>query len=326
MKRREFITLLSGASLAWPLAARAQVLNKRPVIAFLSTVLKDRNLRIFNAFFQGLQQLDFIEGRNFEFAYRSAEGHFDRLPLLAKEVVDLKPNVILATVTPAVVSVTALTKAIPIVCPFLADPVRLGLIGSMSRPGGNVTGVLFRTEGLVGKQLELARQLLPSARKIGFLVNVASTVVIDREELESASRNVGAELITTEVRAPDDIDAAFHAFPNSDVQAVIVQVDGMFFNERERIAALAAETRLPTVYGFRDHIDAGGLISYGVDLADCSRRAAAYVVKILKGSQPGDLPVEFPTKLELVINLKTAKALGLTVPATLLATADEVIE
>ncbi len=326
MRRREFITVLGGASLAWPLATRAQVSTKRPVIAFLSSVLKERNLRIFNAFLQGLQQLDFLEGRDFEFAYRSAEGHLDRLPLLAREVVDLRPNVILATVTPAVVSVTALTKTIPIVCPFLADPVRLGLIVSMSRPGGNVTGVLFRTEGLVGKQLELALQLLPSARRIGFLVNVAGTVVIDREELESASRNVGAELITTEVRAPDDLDVAFHAFANSGVQAVIVQVDGMFFNERERVAALAAGTRLPAVYGFRDHVDAGGLISYGVDLAECSRRAAAYVVKILKGSQPGDLPVEFPTKLELVINLKTAKALGLTVPATLLATADEVIE
>jgi putative ABC transport system substrate-binding protein len=325
MRRREFITLLGGAPL-WPLAARAQVSTKRPVIAFLSSVLKQRNLRIFNAFLQGLQQLDFIEGRDFELAYRSAEGHLDRLPSLAKEVVDLKPNVILATVTPAVVSVTALTKAIPIVCPFLADPVRLGLIVSMSRPGGNVTGVLFRTEGLVGKQLELALQLLPSARKIGFLVNVAGAVVVDREELESARRNVGAELITTEVRRPDDIEAAFQGFPNSGVQAIIVQVDGMFFNERERIAALAAGARLPAIYGFRDHVDAGGLISYGVDLAECSRRAAAYVVKILKGSQPGDLPVEFPTKLELVINLKTAKALGLTVPAALLATADDVIE
>jgi putative ABC transport system substrate-binding protein len=272
MQRREFITLIGGATVAWPLAARAQISTKRSVIAFLSSVSKERNLQMINAFLQGLQQLDFMEGRDFEFAYRSVEGHLDRLPSLAKEMVDLSPNVILATVTPAVVSVAALTKTIPIVCPFLADPVRLGLIENMARPGGNVTGVLFRTEGLVGKQLELALQLIPSARKIGFLVNIAGTVVIDQEELESATRNVGAELVTAEVRAPDDLDAAFHAFANNGVQAVIVQVDGMFFNERERVAALAAGTRLPAVYGFRDHVDAGGLISYGVNLAECFRQ------------------------------------------------------
>jgi putative tryptophan/tyrosine transport system substrate-binding protein len=238
----------------------------------------------------------------------------------------LRPDVILATATPGVVFLTGLTKAIPIVCPLLADPVHLGLIASMSHPGGNVTGILFRTEGLVGKQLELALQLIPSARKVGFLVNVATQVVIDREELEHAIRNLGIELDTTEVRAPDDLDAAFHTLANSGVQAVIVQTDPMFFNERERISALAAVTRLPAVYAFRDHVDAGGLISYGVDLADCFRRAAGYVVKILKGSKPSDLPVEFPTKLELIINLKAARSLGLTVPATLVAVADAVIE
>jgi putative ABC transport system substrate-binding protein len=250
----------------------------------------------------------------------------DRLPSLAEEVLNSKPDVILATVTPAVVSVRALTKTVPIVCPFLADPIQLGLIASMSHPGGNVTGVLLRTEGLVGKQLQLALQLIPSAHKIGFLVNVAGPVVIDRQGLDTASRNSGVNLITAEVREPADLEAAFRSLANSDVQAVIVQVDGMFFNERERVAALAAATRLPAVYGFRDHVDAGGLISYGVNLAECFHRAATYVVKILKGSLPGDLPVEFPTKLELIINLRTAKALGLAVPGILLATADEVIE
>ena len=325
MRRRDFVTLWAAAAIS-PLAARAQILTNRPMVAFLSTVAKERNLRMINAFLQGMQELDFIENRDFKFAYRSAEGHFDRLPSLAEEVVNLKPDVILATVTPAVVSVRALTKTVPIVCPFLADPIRLGLIASMSHPGGNVTGVLFRTEGLVGKQLQLALQLIPSARKIGFLVNVAGPVVIDREELETASRNVGVNLVTAEVREPGDLDAAFHLLANNDVQAVIVQVDGMFFNERERVAALAAATRLPAIYAFRDHVDAGGLISYGVNLAECFHRTAAYVVKILKGSPPGDLPVEFPTKLELFINLKTAKTLGVTVPAILLATADEVIE
>jgi putative ABC transport system substrate-binding protein len=325
IRRRTFSAALGGTAL-WCLAARAQVLAKRPVIAFMSLVARERNLALMDAFMQGLRRLDVVEGRDFELVLRSADGRLDRVPSLAQEVVDLRPDVILATATPGVVFLTGLTKAIPIVCPLLADPVHLGLIASMSHPGGNVTGILFRTEGLVGKQLELALQLIPSARKVGFLVNVATQVVIDREELEHAIRNLGIELDTTEVRAPDDLDAAFHTLANSGVQAVIVQTDPMFFNERERISALAAVTRLPAVYAFRDHVDAGGLISYGVDLADCFRRAAGYVVKILKGSKPSDLPVEFPTKLELIINLKAARSLGLTVPATLVAVADAVIE
>jgi putative ABC transport system substrate-binding protein len=326
MRRREFVKVIAGLAAAWPLAALAQGSVKRPLIAVMSLVARERNLRMMDAFVQGLKQLDFIEGRDFEFAFRSADGRLDRLPSLAQEVVDLRPAVILATATPGVVSLTALTKTVPIVCPLLADPIHLGLISSMSHPGGNVTGVLFRTEGLVGKQLELALQLIPGARRIGFLVNVAGPVVIDREELERANRSLGVELDTTEVRVPDDLDAAFHSLANSGVQALVVQTDPMFFNERERVSVLAAASRLPAVYAFRDHVDAGGLISYGVNLASCFRSAAAYVVKILKGLRPGDLPVEFPTKLELIINLRAARALGLTVPATLLATAEEVIE
>jgi ABC-type uncharacterized transport system substrate-binding protein len=325
MRRREFITLLGGAA-AWPLAARAQGSVKRPLIAVMSLVARERNVRMLDALMDGLQQLGFTEGRDFEFALRSANARLERSTSLAQEVVALQSDVILATATPAVVSLRALTKTIPIVCPLLADPVRLGLIASMSHPGGNVTGVLFRTEGLVGKQLELALQLIPGARRIGFLVNVAGPVVIDREELENANRNLGVELKTIEVRAPDDLDTAFPALANSGVQAIVVQTDPMFFNERERISALAAATRLPAVYAFRDHVDVGGLISYGVNLAACFREAAAYVVKIVKGAHPNDLPVDFPTKLELVINLRTATALGLTVPPILLATADEVIE
>lgn len=325
MDRREFIAIATGAA-AWPLAVEAQLSAKRPVIAFLSVVARERNLRMIDAFLQGLRRSDLVDGQNFDLVYRTAEGHLDRLPSLARQVIDLKPNVILTTVTPAAVSVASLTKTIPIVCPFLADPVQLGLIASMSHPGGNVTGVLFRSEGLVGKQLELALQLIPGARKIGFLVNVAGRVVVDRQELESATQNLSVKLETMEVRQPDDLAAAFSALADRGAAAVVVQVDGMFFNERKRIAELAAATGLPAVYGFRDHVDAGGLISYGVNLAECFRSAAGYVVKILKGSSPGDLPVEFPTKFELIINLKAAKALGVTVPAALLATADETIE
>jgi ABC-type uncharacterized transport system substrate-binding protein len=219
-----------------------------------------------------------------------------------------------------------LTQTIPIICPLLADPIRFGLIASEPRPGGNVTGVLFRVDGLAGKQLEFVLQVIPNATSVGMLVNVASGTIIDRQEVEQAAQKLGLKLIPAEVRAPDDLDAAFQALVNNRVQAAVMLVDGMFFNERERIATLAVAARLPVIYGFRDHVDAGGLISYGVNLAANFHRAATYVVKILKGAKPDDLPVEFPTKLELVINLRTAKALGLTISPTLLATADEVIE
>jgi len=250
----------------------------------------------------------------------------DRFPQLAEELVRLAPDVIMAAVTPAALATRKLTQTIPIVCPLLADPIRLGLIASESRPGGNVTGLLFRLEGLTGKQIELALELIPNLARIGLLVNVASGVIIDRQEAESASQRLGIKLVPAEVRTPNDLDAAFQALANDGVQAVIVLVDGMLFNERNRVAALAAAARLPAIYGFRDHVDAGGLVSYGVNLADNFHRAAAYVVKILKGAKPGDLPVEFATKFEMVINLKTAKAVGLEVPPTLLARADEVIE
>jgi putative ABC transport system substrate-binding protein len=273
-----------------------------------------------------LRELGFVENQDFDFVYRSADGHLDRLPTLADEMIALQPDVILATVTPNVVVLKARSQTIPIVCPFLADPIRLGLIASDARSGGNVTGILFRVSGLAGKQLESGLKLVPNATRIGMLVNVAGGVTIDRQEAETAAQRLGVTLVPAEVRAPEDLDAAFRALGNGHVDGVIVLIDGMFFEERERIAKLAAAARLPAFYAFRDHVDAGGLISYGVNLAECFRRAATYVVKILKGAKPGDLPVEFPPKLELVINLKAAKALGITVPPTLLATADDVIE
>src|SRR5262245_34295450 len=222
-----------------------------------------------------MREFGYVEGQNIDIEYRFAEGRLERFPALAEELIRLSPNVIVAFVTPAAVATRALTQTIPIVCPLLADPIHLGLIASDSRPGGNVTGVLFRTEGLAGKQLELALQMIPDVVTIGFVVNVASGVIIDRQELEHACQKLG---------------------------------------------------RLPTIYGFREHVDAGGLVSYGVNLAENFHRAAAYVNKILKGANPGDLPVEFPTELELVINERAAKALGLIIPQSVLVRADEVIE
>ena len=279
-----------------------------------------------DAFVDALRQPDFVEGEDFRVEFRTVEGHLERMPALAREVVDLKPDVIFAAVTPAAVTLAAITKTIPIVCPLLADPQRLGLVSSMSHPAGNVTGVMFRSEGLVGKQLEIALKLKPDARKISFMMNVAGSVVVDRSELEQAKNKFNIDIETVEVRAPDDLAPAFSKMAHGHADAVVVQVDALFFQERKQIAALAAEARLPVIYGFRDHVDAGGLISYGVNLAECFRLAAGHVRKILRGAKPGDLPVEFPTKLELIVNMRAARELGLTMPADLLAFANEIIE
>lgn len=218
-----------------------------------------------------------------------------------------------------------LSQTIPIVCPLLADPIGFGLIASESRPGGNVTGVLFRTPGLASKQVELALQLVPGLAKLGFIVNIASGVIIDRQELEETCERLRVKAIPAEVRTPDDLERAFHAIADARVEAIVVLVDGMFFQERFRMAALAAEVRLPAIYGFRTHVDAGGLISYGVNLDENFNRCATYVSKILRGASPSDLPVEFPTKLELIVNNTAATALGLTIPPSVLVRADEVI-
>ncbi len=319
------MSLVGGAIAAWPLRAGTEILPKRPRVAVLSAITSKENSPL-AAFVRGMKELGYVEGMGVDFVYRFAEGHLGRFPVLAAELVGLGPDVILATVTPAAVATRALTGSIPIVCPLLADAINLGLIASEARPGGNVTGVSFRTQGLTSKQVELALQMIPGVAKIGFLVNVASGVIIDRQELESTCQRVGVLAVPAEVRSPDDLDAAFREMAHDHVQAVIVLVDGMLFNERDKIARLAITARLPAIYGFRDHVDAGGLISYGVSLSENFHRAATYVSKILKGAKPGDLPVEFPTKLELVVNNKAAKALGLNIPPPVLVRADEVIE
>jgi ABC-type uncharacterized transport system substrate-binding protein len=325
MRRRDFVGALGGAIVAWPLGARAEISTKRPIIAVLSAITKKENSPL-AAFVQGSKELGYVEGLSVDIVYRFAEGHLDRFPVLAAELVELRPDVILAAVTPAAVATRALTNSIPIVCPLLADAINLGLIASEARPGGNVTGVSFRTQGLTSKQVELALQMIPDLVKIGFLVNVASGVIIDRQELESTCQRLGLQAVPAVVRSPNDLDAAFREMANDHVQAIIVLVDGMLFSERDRIAVLAATARLPAIYGFRDHVDAGGLISYGVNLSENFHRAATYVNKILKGAKPGDLPVEFPIKLELTVNNKAAKALGLNIPPPVLVRADEVIE
>jgi putative ABC transport system substrate-binding protein len=325
MQRREFITLIGGAAqAALPRLARAEVSTKRPLLAVLGGVTRTE---FPTSFMEGMRELGYVEGSNIDLAYRFADGHSGLLPSLAQELVQLAPEVIVAAVTPAAVAARRVTQTIPIVCPILGSPIEFGLIVTMSRPGGNVTGLMSRVDGLVGKQIELAAELVQPLVRLGLIVNVSSSDVIKaRQELESAGERLGIKLIFAEVREPEELGTAFQQLSNEHVQAVFILGDAMLFQERQRVAALAAAARLPAVYGFRDHVDAGGLMSYGVNYAENFRRAATYVVKILRGARPSDLPVEFPTKLELVINLRAAKALGLDIPPMLLARADAVIE
>ena len=326
MTRREFITLLGGAA-AWPRAARAQTSMKRPLIAWLGLGERKSSWAFVEAFLQGMREYDYVEERQFDFVYRFADGYIERLPSLAEELVRLNPDVILAAASGPAVAAKKATATIPIVTPALADAVHLGLIASDSRPGGNVTGITPYVVGLPAKQMELAREVVPSAARIGVLANLSDPKAPPQwQELEAAGRELGVNVVAEDVSTPADLDGAFQALARQCVDVLIVLQTSMLLSERRKIAALAAATRLPAIYGYREHVDDGGLVSYGVDLRACFRRGAYYVHKILKGVPPRDLPVEFPTKLELVINRKTAKALGLDVPPTLLARADEVIE
>jgi putative tryptophan/tyrosine transport system substrate-binding protein len=326
MRRREFIITLGGAA-AWPLAARGQSRHPRPLIAWLSGGARANSQFATDAFLQGMRDLDYIEGRDFDIVYRFADGYAKQLPALAEELVRLKPNIILAPATAQAVAAKHATATIPIVTPALADAVHLGLVASDARPDGNVTGITPYVAGLPAKQMELAREVVPGARRIGVLNDINDPKAAPQwQELEAAGRSLEVSVVAAEVGMPDDLVSAIQSLANQQLDVAIVLQTTMLLDQRQKIAALAEAMRVPMIYGYREHIIAGGLISYGIDLRDCFRRSAVYVQKILKGTAPGDLPVEFPTKLELVINLKAAKALGLTIPPMLLGRADEVIE
>jgi putative ABC transport system substrate-binding protein len=321
--------LLAGAttapSLPWPGTSRAQAARKRPLVAWLSGGARIASQGFVDAFLQGMHDLGYLEGRDFDIAYRYADGYAERLPALAEELVQLKPDVILGAATGQAVAARKATATIPIVTPALADAVHLGLVVSDARPGGNVTGITPYVAGLPAKQMELTREIVPRAGRIG-VVNDMNDPKAGPQWQELEGRALGVKVVAAEVRTPDELARAFQALAKERLDAVIVLQTSMLLSERRKIADLAAVARLPAIYGYREHVVDGGLISYGVDLRDCFRRSATYVRKILNGTAPGDLPIEFPTKLELIINLKTAKALGLDVPPTVLARADEVIE
>jgi putative tryptophan/tyrosine transport system substrate-binding protein len=318
------------ALLAAPLAAEAQQPTKIARIGYLTTAdvsTIPHHLR--EAFLQGLRDLGYVEGRNLVIEYRSAEGKVERLPALAAELVALKVDVILAPASVHVLAAMQATRTIPIVFVNAADPVANGLVTSLARPGGNVTGVSTIGLDLVGKCLEQLPQAVPGVSRVAVLWNPGENPNTEKDTLkraEAAGRTLGVRLQFVEVRGPADFDRPFSEMVGARAGAVTVLPSTMFFIERKRLVDLAAKNRLPAVYSSRDFVDAGGLMSYGPDFADLFRRAATYVDKILKGAKPGDLPVEQPTKFELVINLKTAKALGLTIPPSLLLRADQVIE
>jgi putative ABC transport system substrate-binding protein len=329
MDRRGFIGALAGGLLAAPLAAEAQPAPRNARIGYLATNLATTP-HLQDAFRQGLRDLGYVEGRNLVIEYRSAEGKSDRLAVLAAELVALNIDVIVAPGTPQALAAKQATRTLPIVFATAADPVGSGLVTSLARPGGNVTGLSILAPALVGKRLELLTQALPGVSRVAVLWQPGGhDERTDNDILKEAgvaARVLGVRLQFVEVRGPADFDRAFSDMTRARAGALTVLTGIMFLNERRRLVDLTAKNRLPAVYGGRDFVDAGGLLSYGPNLGDLYRRAATYVDNILKGAKPGDLPVEQPTKFELVINLKTAKALGLMIPPSLLQRADQVVE
>jgi putative ABC transport system substrate-binding protein len=322
MKRREFILALGGA-VASPLTARAQQTPR--MIGFLGPASASAMSAWTAAFVQRLRELGWIEGRTIRIEYRWGDGRADRLPEIAAEFVRLKVDVIVTTGTPVPVLREA-TSTIPIVFTIANDPVGAGLVGSLSRPGGNVTGLSQLAADLGGKRVELLREVIPDLRRLAILSNVGNAATASEMiQVLEAARTLGLEVVNSEIRRSEDITPAIEALKGR-ADAIYVQTDPLMNTNRGRISTLALGARLPTMGGIREYVEAGGLMSYGPNFPDLFRRAAEYVDKILRGAKPGDLPVEQPTKFDLVVNLTTAKVLGLKVPETFLVRADEVIE
>ena len=325
LKRREFITLAGGAAVAWPLAAHAQQPSKLPTIGFLGSGSRSSWRPWTDAFVERLRELGRIEGRTIVIEYRWAEGRTERFAEIAAEFVRLSVDVILTSGAAATEAKRA-TSTIPIILGVANDPVGEGLVTSLARPGGNVTGLSLQAPDLAGKRLELLREVLPNVRRLAILTDVTyPAAVLETRQAEAAARTLGLQFVALEIRQAEDIAPAIHAQKGS-VDALYIGGGPLLTTNRLRITALALTARLPTIAVIRENVEAGALLSYGPNFPDLFRRAGDFVDKILRGAKPGDIPVEQPTKFDLVINLITAKALGLEVPPMLLARADEVIE
>jgi putative tryptophan/tyrosine transport system substrate-binding protein len=325
MKRREFITLLGGAA-AWPIAARAQQAGKLPTIGFLVAGTPTSHGQWVAAFVQRLRELGWIEGRTITIEYRWAEGRSERFAEIAAELVRRKVDVIVTSATEAIVAAKQATSVIPIVFAAAGDPVGTGLVASLARPGGNVTGLSIQQTDVAAKRLELLREVVPGLQRLAIWANAGSpSNVVEMAEVAATARTLGLEVATPEIRRAEDIAFVFEALKGR-AEALYVCADPLATTNRTRINILAVGARLPTMHGTRDMVEAGGLMSYGPNFPNQFRRAADYVDRILRGAKPAEIPVEQPTKFDLVINLTTAKALGLDVPPALLARADEVIE
>jgi putative ABC transport system substrate-binding protein len=326
MRRREFLTLLTGGAAVWPLAGRAQT---TPVIGFLNSGSPAEFEKFVTAFRQGLHEIGYIEGQNVVIEYRWAEGEYDRLPELANDLVRRQVTLIAATGGIASArAAKAATSAIPILFLSGYDPVQIGLVASFNRPGGNATGVSLHATELVAKRLSLLHELVPKASTVALLLNSNNTLVndIEKKDTEAATRAAGGQLLTFEVRAESEFEAAFASAVRQGVGALLVSADPFFTSRRAQLVALAARHAMPAAYPWREYTEAGGLMSYGPSIADSYRQIGRYAGRILKGGKPGDMPVQLPMTFELMLNLKTAKTLGLTVPYVLLATANGVIE
>jgi putative ABC transport system substrate-binding protein len=327
MKRREFITLLGGAAAAWPLAAWAQSNSKVWHIGMLETVSATSNASNFGAFRNALRSLGYVEGQNLTIDYRSADGKGERFPELAAALVRAKVDIIVTRGTLAVLAVKKATSTIPVVMAASGEPVTAGIVASLARPGANITGLSAFTNELIPKRIELLTETVPRIRRIAFLQNMANPVSQSQwNELKAAAQSAHIEALLLDVRNSEGLPRAFETAVSQQINALLVGNDTITQANRQQITGLAIQYRLPTMYAAREFVDAGGLMVYGVNYPDLYRRAATYVDKIFKGSKPSELPVEQPTKFDLVINLKAAKALGITMPPSLLALADKVIE
>jgi putative ABC transport system substrate-binding protein len=326
LKRREFITLAGGAAAVWPLAARAQQAGKLPTIGYLGANTASAQSQWTAAFVQRLRELGWIEGRTVAIEYRWGEGRSERMAEIATEFVRLKVDIIFTGGTAAVIAAKQATSVIPIVFSAAGDPVGNNLVASLARPGGNVTGLSNQSADLAGKRVELLREVIPGLRRFAIMANVGSPIgVLEMREVQAAAHTLGLDVVAPEIQRAEDIAPAIDALTGR-VDALYVGNEAIVNTNRLRLNALALSARLPTVHGIREQVEAGGLMSYGSNFPDLFRRTADLVDKILRGAKPGDIPVEQPTKFDLITNLTTAKALGLAIPESFLLRADEVIE